>query len=86
MGILLWIVLGAASAAIAKPLMPGPDPAGIGGTILIGIFGGLVGGAVGMVLPGIAPVGFDFRSLITAVTGSWIALFCYRSFAMRGMA
>jgi len=86
MGILLWIVLGAASGSIARLLMPGPDPAGIGGTILIGIFGGLVGGAVGMVSAGVAPAGFDFRSLIMAVTGSWIALFCYRSFAMRGLA
>jgi hypothetical protein len=30
--------------------------------------------------------GIDFRSLIMAVTGSWIALLCHRSFAMRGMA
>ena len=66
--------------------MPGPDPAGIGGSILIGIFGGLVGGAAGMVSARVAPAGFNFRSLIMAATGSWIALLCYRSFAMRGMA
>jgi hypothetical protein len=34
----------------------------------------------------VEPVGIDVRSLIMAVTGSGIALFCYRTFAMRAMA
>ncbi|MGE5733421.1 MAG: GlsB/YeaQ/YmgE family stress response membrane protein, partial [Gemmatimonas sp.] len=34
MGIVAWIVLGLIAGAIAKALMPGPDPGGIIVTIL----------------------------------------------------
>ena len=37
MGIVAWIVLGLIAGAIAKALMPGPDPGGIVVTILIGL-------------------------------------------------
>ena len=39
MGIIAWIVLGLIAGAIAKALMPGPDPGGFFVTILLGLAG-----------------------------------------------
>jgi uncharacterized membrane protein YeaQ/YmgE (transglycosylase-associated protein family) len=43
-GIIGWIVIGLIAGAIARWLMPGPDPMGWLGTIVLGIVGSLVGG------------------------------------------
>jgi uncharacterized membrane protein YeaQ/YmgE (transglycosylase-associated protein family) len=44
MGIIGWIVLGLLAGAIAKAILPGPDPGGIIVTLIIGIVGALLGG------------------------------------------
>ena len=44
MGILSWIVMGLIVGALAKWIMPGPDPGGCIVTTLIGIAGAFVGG------------------------------------------
>jgi uncharacterized membrane protein YeaQ/YmgE (transglycosylase-associated protein family) len=50
MGLLLYLILLALSGllvgALARLALPGPDPMGIGKTILIGIAGSFVGGLV----------------------------------------
>src|SRR3954447_20495438 len=50
MGLLLYIVLlaitGLIVGALARLALPGPDPMGIGMTILIGIAGSFIGGLV----------------------------------------
>jgi uncharacterized membrane protein YeaQ/YmgE (transglycosylase-associated protein family) len=63
--------------------MPGPNPAGIGGTVLIGIVGGLIGGLIGSLFFGVPVTAFDGRSLLLAISGTMYALFGYRAFAMR---
>ena len=67
MGILSWILLGLIVGALAKWIMPGPDPGGIGITILLGIAGAFVGGFLGSLigLGGIS--GFNPGSLVLAV-------------------
>ena len=54
MGLLLYLILLALSGlivgALARLALPGPDPMGIGTTILIGIAGSFVGGLVVAVL------------------------------------
>lgn len=42
--IIVFIIVGAIVGALARLLMPGRDPIGIIGTILIGIIGAIVGG------------------------------------------
>ena len=86
MGILIWIVLGAAGGSIARYVMPGPDPAGTGGAILLGMGGGLVGGLVCTLATGASWSGIDPRSLLMAITGTLFALIGYRSYAMRWTA
>ena len=78
MGILTWIVFGLIAGALAKWIMPGPDPGGILVTILIGILGAVVGGFIGSFI-GLGGVeGFDIGSLVIAVLGSLLLLWGYR--------
>jgi uncharacterized membrane protein YeaQ/YmgE (transglycosylase-associated protein family) len=85
MGIILWIVLGLVAGSVARFVMPGPDPLGIVGTILLGIGGAVLGGVVGT-FTGNPVTGFDFRSLIMATIGSLAVLICLRTYAMRAWA
>src|SRR4051794_41986033 len=54
MGLLVYLVVLAVSGlfvgALARLALPGPDPMGIGMTILIGIAGSFIGGIITMVL------------------------------------
>ena len=81
MGILAWILLGLIAGALAKWIMPGPDPGGWIVTILIGIVGAVIGGFVGGAL-GLGGVdGLNIGSILIAVLGALILLFVYRKLA-----
>ena len=43
-GVLTWLVVGLAVGALARLLLPGRDPIGCIGTILLGVLGALLGG------------------------------------------
>jgi len=86
MGILLGILFGLMAGGVAKLVMPGPDPAGTTGTVLLGMAGAAIGGLLGMYWGGVAFLMFDFRSLVMAIIGSLILLFSYRCIAIRAMA
>ena len=66
MGILGWIVLGLVAGALARLLVPGRDPIGFIGTILLGIVGSLVGGFLAELLFDDEAVGL-FGSVVGAV-------------------
>jgi uncharacterized membrane protein YeaQ/YmgE (transglycosylase-associated protein family) len=85
MGIVLWLVLGFVAGAVARLVMPGPDPLGFVGTILLGMGGAVLGGVIGTFTGGTV-TGFDYRSLIMAVIGSLTLLICLRTYAMRSWA
>jgi len=78
MGILAWIILGLIAGVIAKLLMPGDDPGGFFITILIGIAGALIGGAIASALGWGGVSGIDLGSIVVAVLGSILLLFVYR--------
>jgi uncharacterized membrane protein YeaQ/YmgE (transglycosylase-associated protein family) len=48
--IIVMILVGLVVGFIARGLVPGPDPMGVAGTILLGIVGSFVGGFLGYVL------------------------------------
>lgn len=82
MGFLSWILLGLVVGALAKFIMPGPDPGGLLVTILLGIAGAFVGGFVGS-LVGLGSVsGFNLGSLALATGGALLLLWGHRR--MRG--
>ena len=84
MGILSWILFGLIAGAIAKALPKGNDPGGWVVTIIIGILGAFVGGAIGQwVLGWDDDTGFNFRSFLLAVLGAVLLLWMYRQFSGR---
>ena len=77
MSILAWIVIGLIVGVLAKLVMPGRDPGGMIVTILLGIGGALLGGAIGRALgmydPG-QPAGW-----IMSILGAIVLLAGYRA-------
>jgi uncharacterized membrane protein YeaQ/YmgE (transglycosylase-associated protein family) len=82
-GIIAWIVVGLIAGALAKWVMPGPDPGGIIVTILIGIAGAFVGGYVLSLLGGPGMSGVSLGSILTATLGAIILLAVYRLITRR---
>jgi len=77
MSILVMIFVGLVVGAVAKVLMPGPDPGGMVMTILLGICGSIVAGFLGRSLglyTEAGPVGF-----IASVIGAILLLAVYRA-------
>ena len=79
MEIISWIIFGLVAGAVAKMLMPGRDPGGFIGTIVIGVVGAFIGGLIANMLGyGQVAPGFNLKSFIFAVAGSIILLIVYR--------
>lgn len=76
LGILGWIVFGLVVGVIAKLLMPGRDPGGFIVTILLGIAGAVLAGALGRMVGWYQagePTGY-----IMAILGAILLLALYR--------
>ena len=76
MGIIGWIIFGLIVGAVAKLLMPGPDPGGWIVTILLGIAGALVGGFLGRAVGWYGPN--DAAGFLMALVGALVLLGLYR--------
>jgi uncharacterized membrane protein YeaQ/YmgE (transglycosylase-associated protein family) len=76
MSIVYLIVVGLVIGALAKLIMPGPDPGGIVITILLGIAGAMVGGWLGHALGVYGPD--QPAGLILSVVGAMVLLGVYR--------
>ena len=74
MGLVLAGVIGLVIGAVAKLLMPGPDPGGWFVTLLLGIAGSWVGGFA-LSLMGIGGLG---PALVGSVFGAMLLLLLYR--------
>jgi len=84
MNIIAWIVVGLIGGAIAKLLMPGPQPGGIIITILLGIAGAILGGFLSIALGlGNGVDDFDFGAIVLSVVGAMMLLAGYRLVASR---
>jgi uncharacterized membrane protein YeaQ/YmgE (transglycosylase-associated protein family) len=81
--IISLIIIGLVAGALARLLVPGRDPMGIGGTILLGIVGSFLGGFLGYVLfhkdsdQGF----FQPAGIFGSIIGAIIALLIYRHFS-----
>ena len=80
MGFILWILIGVFLGAVVIRLMPSSNGEGTAAAIAVGIAGGLIGGMIGTFSAGELSTAFDVRSLLMAIDGSLILLFCHRCF------
>jgi uncharacterized membrane protein YeaQ/YmgE (transglycosylase-associated protein family) len=78
MGILSWLALGLVAGAIAKVIHPGDEPAGVLGTLIVGVAGALVGGVIASAL-GIGAVSsfFSLGTWLIAILGALLLLAIY---------
>jgi uncharacterized membrane protein YeaQ/YmgE (transglycosylase-associated protein family) len=84
MGILAWIVFGLAAGAVARLVTPGKAPAGLFGTLAVGIAGALIGGIVGEVVFGEeVQFGFDLGPFLVSVAGAVALLLALQALAKR---
>ncbi len=78
MGILLWLLIGLIAGAIARWIMPGPDPMGWLGTMALGIVGSLVGGTlINLIAGGGLEIGAT--GLLGSIVGAIVVLWVWRS-------
>ncbi|WP_417430742.1 GlsB/YeaQ/YmgE family stress response membrane protein [Halpernia sp.] len=79
MGILTWIIFGLIAGAIAKMIMPGNQGMGWLMTIILGIVGAFVGGAIGVYILhwGDVSTFWNPKSWILAIGGALIVLWLY---------
>ena len=82
MGIIAWLIVGLIVGAIARLLVPGRDPIGFFGTILLGIVGSFIGGLLVSLIfyqdIELRPAGW-----IGSIIGAVIALLIYRRVGSR---
>jgi uncharacterized membrane protein YeaQ/YmgE (transglycosylase-associated protein family) len=78
--IITLLVVGLIAGFLARALVPGPDPMGIGGTILLGIVGSFIGGFLGYLLFGkdLSQGVLQPSGIIGSVVGAILALLVYR--------
>jgi len=77
------IIIGIIAGYIGRALLPGPDPMGFVGTVIVGIVGALVGWVLFTYVLGIGDSDkFDLGGVIGAIIGTMLVLLILR--AVRG--
>jgi uncharacterized membrane protein YeaQ/YmgE (transglycosylase-associated protein family) len=78
--IIVMIVVGLVAGFVARAVVPGPDPMGVLGTIVLGIVGSFVGGFLGYLLFGrdAASGAFQTSGLIGSIIGAILVLLVVR--------
>jgi uncharacterized membrane protein YeaQ/YmgE (transglycosylase-associated protein family) len=85
MGFIGWLVVGLIAGALARFLVPGRQPMGCFMTMVLGLVGSIVGGAISTLLFHYDPSqGFHTGGLIMSTIGAVIVLAVYLSIAHRG--
>ena len=78
MGLIVFLIVGLIAGFIARALVPGPDPMGWVGTMVLGIIGSFVGGTLAALLFGgtldVSPSG-----IVGSILGSIVVLLIWRA-------
>ena len=83
--ILYLLVIGAIAGFLARFLVPGRDPMGVGTTILLGIVGSFIGGFLGYLITGndFEDGALQASGIIGSIIGAVIALLVYNAVTNR---
>jgi len=84
--IIVLLIVGFVVGAIARLLMPGRDPIGIVGTIVLGVAGSFVGGFLQNLVENHTLTVHSFHpvGLIGSVIGAWVLLLLLRLTGLEG--
>jgi len=77
-GLILFLIVGLIAGFIARALVPGPDPMGWVGTMVLGVIGSFVGGTLAALLFG-GTLELSASGLIGSIVGSVIVLLLWRA-------
>jgi len=78
MGLIVFLIVGLIAGFIARALVPGPDPMGWFGTMILGIIGSFVGGTLAALLFG-GTLDINAAGLIGSVVGAIIDKLIWRA-------
>lgn len=86
--IIVLLLVGLVAGFLARALVPGPDPMGVLGTIVLGLVGSFIGGFLGYVLfhKDASQGALQPSGIIGSVIGAVIALLVYRAVSGRSHA
>ena len=78
--IIILILVGLVAGAVARLVVPGRDPLGIPGTILLGVVGSFVGGFIWNLIQyhRLAPHRFHLAGIIGSILGAILVLLVLR--------
>lgn len=82
MGIIGFLLIGLLAGFIARALVPGPDPMGWLGTLVLGIVGSFVGGTLAALLFG-GTLDLTAAGVIGSIIGAIIVLLVWRQVGSR---
>jgi uncharacterized membrane protein YeaQ/YmgE (transglycosylase-associated protein family) len=82
--LLMMAVSGFVIGALARWIIPGPDPMSVGKTILLGIAGSFLGGIIGSLLR-LSPMEHPFWILLLEIAGAVLLLWLFKRYR-RGTA
>jgi uncharacterized membrane protein YeaQ/YmgE (transglycosylase-associated protein family) len=78
-----WLIVGLIAGALARLIMPGRDPMGIIATIVLGIVGSIIGGAISMAIWRDNTNGFHPGGLLLSILGAILVLWVWRMIKSR---
>src|SRR5215211_5929210 len=83
--IIVMVIVGAIAGFVARLLVPGRDPMGVGATILLGIVGSFIGGFLGWAIFGkdLDEGALQASGIIGSIIGAVIALLVYNAVTHR---
>ena len=82
MGIIAFLIVGLIAGFIARALIPGPDPMGWLGTMILGIVGSFVGGTLAALVFG-GTLDLSPSGIIGSIIGAIIVLLVWRQVGSR---
>ena len=84
--IISLIIIGLIAGAVARLVVPGRDPIGVLGTIILGIVGSFVGGFLGYVIfhKDASQGALQPSGIIGSIIGAIVVLLIYRAVSHRG--